>query len=189
MTNENIQGTFQLGRKHMFTQPPALLVKCSLGEKLIFKRTLDEYIASPITQLEVSQFRYEYDTMHKRMSKIWKVWGIISTIIGIAAYLWVIYLSPTVIIGKFILGVIFAFFVFLSGIMVIDKFAERRYPLTFKVHNTILTDVKESLKEVTLDSDKLKGSERAIKLYEAIARTGRSPYSFEVDIMRELCRF
>lgn len=32
MTNENIQGTFQLGRKHMFTQPPALLVKCSLGE-------------------------------------------------------------------------------------------------------------------------------------------------------------
>ncbi|HHY0525299.1 TPA: hypothetical protein ACVU4L_001954 [Vibrio parahaemolyticus] len=156
---------------------------------MIFEKTLDEYITSPITQLEASQFRYEYETMHKRMSKIWKVWGVISAGIGIAAYLWVIYLSPTVIFGKFILSVLFAFFVFLSGIMVIDRFAERRYPLTFKVHNTILTDVKESLKEVTLDSDKLKGSERAINLYEAITRTGRSPYNFEVDIMRELCRF
>lgn len=80
---------------------------------MIYKRTLDEYMTSPITESEVSQFRYEYDTMHKRMSKIWKAWGMISAIIGIAAYLWIIYLSPTVIIGKFILGVIFAFFVFL----------------------------------------------------------------------------
>lgn len=146
---------------------------------LIIEKSLDEYIANPITTSLQDKFvantllctRYE-----KAIARLLMIAFVLMTIAFFA--LWTISFGFKNGVDVALLSFTLAFTVTTSAIINLPNFSLKKYPMKIAIDGTnVLRGYSgEDFNEVTLNSSAIVGSEPALRLFQNIKATNRNPY-------------
>jgi hypothetical protein len=156
-------------------------------------KSLSEYIAAPITNEEQQMFEKQRQSAQVYEYKVVKWVGAFSILIGMSVMFLILQLEGAwykhIFIG-FLLSMAAGLMVFLPALLRLGGMSLARYPMTLIIDDTnyIMGTVGDEFEPVSVDKDKLRGSDLAVNLYESIAALGRPVFDFEKRLMNKLCK-